>query len=192
MKKVLNFGIDIDGTVTCPKTFVPYLNKSFNKNLTYNDIKQYNLAQVINITEDEFNKWLWENEEEIYKDSLLSEAVKETLYDWHNKHQLIYISARHKRYEQLTYDWFSKHNIPYHDIHCTGAHNKITPVRSNKIDLFFEDNYNNACQIAEECEIPVVLFDTPYNQGVLPKDVKRVPNWNEANTWVNNWIKQNI
>ncbi|KHF31202.1 hypothetical protein LR68_00151 [Anoxybacillus sp. BCO1] len=27
------FGIDIDGTVTCPSTFIPYLNKSFQKNL---------------------------------------------------------------------------------------------------------------------------------------------------------------
>ena len=28
MKK--RFGIDIDGTVTCPTTFVPYLNEGFN------------------------------------------------------------------------------------------------------------------------------------------------------------------
>jgi uncharacterized protein len=192
MKKALNFGIDIDGTVTCPTTFVPYLNQSFNVNLSYEEIKEYNLAKAVNITDEEFNKWLWDNESEIYKTSPLAQNVKEILFSWHKQHQLIYISARHKRYEQITYDWFTKQDLPYHHIHCTGDHNKVTPVLFNKIDLFFEDNYNNACQIAEECKIPVILFDTPYNQGSIPAAVKRVPTWNEANEWVNNWIKQTV
>ena len=44
MKK--RFGIDIDGTVTCPKTFIPYLNKSFNLKLTLEDINEYDLLPI--------------------------------------------------------------------------------------------------------------------------------------------------
>ena len=42
--------------------------------------------------------------------------------------------------------------------------------------------------IHEECNIPVLLFDTPYNQDPIPKGVIRVNNWNEANKWVKNWL----
>lgn len=192
MKMVLKFGIDIDGTVTSPTTFVPYLNKSFNLNLTYNDIKDYNLAKAVNITDEEMSKWFLQNEAGIYQESPLAENVRETLEQWHQDYQLIYISARDKRYEEITYDWFAENNMPYHAIHCTGKHNKVVPVQENKIDLFFEDNYKNACQIAEECGIPVVLFDTPYNQGPLPNMVKRVSNWQEAKDWVNNWVMKKI
>jgi uncharacterized HAD superfamily protein len=191
MHKTFNFGIDIDGTVTCPTTFIPHLNQSFNVNLTIEDIKQYNLAKALNITDEAFAQWLRDNESEIYKNPPLASNAKDILSNWQH-HQLIYISARHSRYETITNNWFTKLGLPYHQIHCTGDHNKIEPVLNNNIDVFFEDNFNNACQISEECQIPVVLFDTPYNKGTLPDLVSRVSGWPEAKLHVDNWIKQAI
>ena len=43
---MLRLGIDIDGTVTSPETFVPYLNKSFGINITLNDMKEYDLTKL--------------------------------------------------------------------------------------------------------------------------------------------------
>ena len=34
--------------------------------------------------------------------------------------------------------------------------------------------------IHEQCHIPVLLFNTPYNQDPIPDGVIRVHNWNEA------------
>ena len=45
--------------------------------------------------------------------------------------------------------------------------------------------------IAEECEIPVILFDAPYNRMAIPNNVIRVENWMEAYQWVNQWTKEN-
>jgi uncharacterized protein len=42
--------------------------------------------------------------------------------------------------------------------------------------------------ISEECKIPVILFNTPYNQDPVPKRVIRVNNWQEASAWVNQWM----
>jgi hypothetical protein len=58
------------------------------------------------------------------------------------------------------------------------------------VEIFFEDKHDNAVMIHEECQIPVILFDTPYNQDPIPNGVIRVNNWREANKWVENWMKQ--
>ena len=57
MNQKPRLGIDIDGTVTCPKTFVPYLQRDFNQQLKYEDITEYNLANVLNCKEEEMLSW---------------------------------------------------------------------------------------------------------------------------------------
>ncbi|WP_338379247.1 hypothetical protein, partial [Enterococcus faecium] len=49
MKK--RFGIDIDGTVTCPSSMVPFLNEAFNLNITLDDVKQYDLMPLVSVSE---------------------------------------------------------------------------------------------------------------------------------------------
>jgi uncharacterized protein len=44
--------------------------------------------------------------------------------------------------------------------------------------------------ISEELSIPVLLFNTPYNQKPIPEGVIRVNNWMEADEWVQHWLKQ--
>jgi len=36
----------------------------------------------------------------------------------------------------------------------------------------------------EELNIPIILFDAPYNRLTLPNDVIRVQSWQEAERWV--------
>ncbi len=59
------------------------------------------------------------------------------------------------------------------------------------MDIFFEDKHDNAVMIHEECNIPVILFNTPYNQEPIPNGVIRVNNWKQAYIWVENWVKNN-
>jgi uncharacterized HAD superfamily protein len=178
MKKRL--GIDIDGTVTCPSTFIPYLNESFRKNFTLKDITQYNLAPLYDTTEEEMDRWMEKYEAMIYECAPLAEHALEVINSWKNKYELFYISARGRHLYDLTEQWFQKNGVHYHHIELIGSHDKIEAVKTYRISAFFEDKYDNACDIAEECHIPVILFDTPYNQGPLPKQVIRVKDWLEA------------
>jgi uncharacterized protein len=173
-------GIDIDGTVTCPTTFIPYLNKSFKKQLTLNDITQYDLVPILNTTEEELNKWMDEFEPIIYRQAPLAEHALDVINDWKNKFELFYISARGKHLYDITEEWFKEKGVHYHHIELVGSHDKIEAVKKYKINAFFEDKYDNACDIGEQCDIPVILFNTPYNQGPLPKQVIRVNSWLEA------------
>ncbi|XQY90726.1 hypothetical protein ACNRWW_14470 [Metabacillus sp. HB246100] len=189
---MLRLGIDIDGTVTDPKTFVPYLNKSFNRNLNFEDLNQYDLTKVLNITDLDFWNWMNEFEPIIYKDAPLANHAKIVLDEWKTEHQLLFISARRKHLLDITYNWFKEKDLFYHHIELIGSHDKLEAVKSHEISIFFEDKHDNACMISEEHDIPVILFNTPYNQDPIPNGVIRVNDWLEAKQWVNGWYDKKV
>ncbi|WP_456279364.1 hypothetical protein [Bacillus sp. AK128] len=178
-------GIDIDGTITCPTSFIPYINQSFNLNLTLKDLTVYDLATIIGISSEEFYKWMKTAEPTIYTNAkMVDDYVMSVLNKWYDEHQLIFISARNNQYFDITQSWFANREVPYHHIELIGKHDKLEAVRKHEVEVFFEDKHDNACEISEECNIPVLLFNTPYNQEPIPKNVIRVNNWKEAKDWV--------
>lgn len=189
MKKRWNLGIDIDGTVTDPATFVPYLNQAFNKQLLYEEITQFHLPPLYGVSDQEFREWFLRNEGNIYSKALLAESAKEILDNLAQAHQLIYISARNQDHHKITVNWFDQLQLPYHQITLLGSHDKIYIAKENAIEIFFEDKLDNANDIAEELNIPVLLFNTPYNQGKLHHHVNRVQHWREANSVLTHLIK---
>lgn len=75
---MLRLGIDIDGTITAQDTFVPYLNRSFNLSISLNDMTDYDLTKLLNITQEEFWDWMNQNEAIIYKEALLAQHAKQS------------------------------------------------------------------------------------------------------------------
>ncbi|MCH6266600.1 5' nucleotidase, NT5C type [Neobacillus citreus] len=188
MKK--RFGIDIDGTVTCPTSLLPFINKAFGMNIAYEDITQYNLTPFVKVDEKVFAHWFSENEPIIYEGSPLAKGVKPILNKWKNEHELFFISARGPHLLEVTENWFSAHGLTFHHIELIGSHDKVETAKNLKVDLFFEDKHDNAVALHEECGIPVILFDTPYNQEPIPQGVIRVNDWAEAAIWVENWLRK--
>lgn len=186
MKK--KFGIDIDGTVTRPDTFIPFLNEAFQLNLAYEDVKQYDFYPYVNVSREELDHWFTKNEPVFYKKSLPAEGAKEVLNKWTSYADLYYISARHQGLLNITKNWFTTHNLQYHHLELVGSHDKVETAKKLAVDLFLEDKHDNAVAIAEECKIPVLLFNTPYNQDPVPNEVIRVHSWQEAQNWVHNWL----
>ncbi|MGG1663412.1 hypothetical protein [Brevibacillus sp. NRS-1366] len=187
-EKVLTIGIDIDGTVTSPSSIVPLMNESFGKDLRYEDCYEYNLANVYNITDAEFDDWLDQNGGRLYDESPVHGNADQILRKWHSQFRLVYISARDARHRDVTLNWFSRFDIPFHEIDLVGSHDKLAAARKWQVDLFMEDRLENALQLSEALQIPVLLFDTPYNQGTLPKLVHRVTSWDDVQEKVSELI----
>ncbi|MEH6941241.1 5' nucleotidase, NT5C type [Bacillus sp. JJ722] len=185
----IRFGIDIDGTITRPDTFLPFLNKDFGLTLTIEDITEYDLTPFVNVQPSVLAQWFTKNEAMIYEASPLYEGAKEVVNRWSNLGDLYFISARNTHLMDVTEMWFHKNQVAYHHIELIGTHNKIATVKKHNINVFFEDKHDNAVEISEECDIPVILFNTAYNQGSIPSNVIRVNNWQEAENWVNNSFK---
>ena len=184
------FGIDIDGTITKPDSMLPYINKAFQLQLTLEDINQYEFYPFVNVPTHEFDQWFHENEPIMYLESPMVKYAKQVLQQWKEDFELYFISARNQNLLPVTKQWFSNNDLLYHHIELIGTHNKVATVKKHQIDLFFEDKHDNAVAIAEQCGIPVILFDTPYNRMATPRNVIRVDTWLEASQWVNEWIKE--
>lgn len=173
----ISLGIDIDGTITEPDCFIPHLNEAFGKELTLDDIVQYDLHRLYGVSKDEMKEWFEEHSSRLYAASSLQTGARRVLRSLAQQFRLVYISARTESEYDTTYAWFNKHDVPYDDVHLIGTHHKIETAREQRVQLFFEDKYDNACDLCEALSIPVILFDTPYNQGPLPDRVYRIQNW---------------
>ncbi|MGG5255029.1 5' nucleotidase, NT5C type [Neobacillus sp. SM06] len=182
------FGIDIDGTVTSPASMIPFINKDFGLDITLDDITQYDLNPLVNVSEAEFAAWFYKNEPLIYAKSPLAQGASTVLSKWQKVHDLIFISARGSHLLEVTKKWFDEHNLGFHHIELIGTHDKVETAKKHNVALFLEDKHDNAVMIHEECQIPVLLFDTPYNRDPLPNGVVRIYNWNEADEWVKKWL----
>lgn len=178
--KILTIGIDIDGTVTSPSSIVPLMNESFGRDLRYEDCLEYNLANVYQITDEEFDAWLAQNGERLYDSAPVHGTADQVLRAWFSSHKLVYISAREHRHLDVTLNWFARYEIPYHEVDLVGTHDKLSASRKWEVDVFLEDRLENALQLSEALQIPVFLFDTPYNQATLPPLVHRVTSWEEV------------
>ncbi|PIC84762.1 hypothetical protein [Sporosarcina sp. P1] len=180
----IRFGIDIDGTVTTPTALLPHINKHFGSSLTLDDIKEYDLTKAFDVDPIQFGQWYKETEELIYQTSPAQEFAKEVLTNWQKQFELYYISARGQNVLESTTNWFHEQQIPYDHVELIGTHYKIEAAKQFNVDVFFEDKHDNAVGIHEELDIPVFLFDTPYNQDPIPEGVIRVANWKQADQYV--------
>lgn len=186
MTKKPRFGIDIDGTVTCPSTLIPHINKQYSVNITLDDVVEYDFLSAFPhpVDRKQFQAWFKENEPAMYAVSECAAHAQQILNTWQHRYELFYISARGENVLDITLDWFAKEAIPYDHIELIGNHDKINVAKKHQIDIFFEDKHDNAVMIAEQLDIPVLLFDTPYNRPPVPNNVIRVQNWLEANQWI--------
>lgn len=180
------FGIDIDGTVTCPATLIPHINKQYNIQMTLDDVVEYDFLSGFPhpIDRAEFQRWFKANETKMYEVSEAAKYAQQVLRNWQQKYELYYISARGENSHDVTKNWFLQHQIPYDHIELIGSHDKIAIAKQHKVHAFFEDKHDNAVMLAEELKIPVVLFNTPYNQQAVPQNVIRVNDWLEAERFI--------
>ena len=179
------FGIDIDGTVTCPSTLIPHINKQYNVSLTLDDIVEYDFTCALDVDKEAFNSWFKQHEADMYRVSTLAAGALDVLKAWQTQAALLYISARGENVAQLTEEWFVANDVPFDQITCIGKHDKLAVAKEQQVEAFFEDKHDNAVMLAEELNIPVILFDTPYNRLSVPSNVIRVASWQEAQRWIN-------
>ena len=100
-------------------------------------------------------------------------------------HRLFIVTGRATRDAATTNEWLEQVGLLRH--FSAVVHNGIEPVSRYKsgaafilqLDLFIEDELEVATAVAKKA-IPVLLFDRPWNQGPLPKNMQRVRSWPEV------------
>lgn len=197
MTKKLKIGIDIDNVIsdTYP-TFIKKFNSTFGKNFQYEEITDFyyleRKSEVMGIDKSTISKFI--------NDLLLDEnfqmrispigQAREVITRWSRQgYSIRYITARPFHMKINTMKWLTKHrfllNGVFLDFFPEATHNfdnrhkavlyKKEIAHQQNIDIFIEDSR----EIAEVLDIPVLLMDRPWNQGELPKNIRRVKDWME-------------
>lgn len=178
----LNLGIDIDGVLTDEG---PHTDSVWQKNISsYLDRKielqefTYNLQQAFGLTEDELIGFIEKKLPDVYKNAVPAAEAASTLLNLKEQgHKLILITARDKKFRHLTENWLAENKIPYHELYH--EHDKAPLALTKNIDLFIDDNKENALSLAA-AGIPVLLVNQYHNFDFkTTAKIKRVNNWSE-------------
>lgn len=177
--KNLNICIDIDGTITDPYFWLGIANEYFNKSITIDEITEYRIDKVMGITRDEYYDFYNKNKFKMHNEEVrLRKNAREIIEELIKTNNIYFVTARDEDLKIITYAYLKKNNVPYDDVFVLGTDYKVDTARKLECDIFIEDCYENAIQLAEN-GFKVLLIDTNYNRNRINKNIVRVFNWNE-------------
>lgn len=180
MKKMknLNICIDIDGTITDAYYWLNRTNEYFKKNITVEQVTEYEIPMVMGIEEKDYYDFYEKNKLKIHWEQELREDAKEFLNQLNELHNTYFVTARTTDLTMLTHRYLRKNGIAYDDLFVLGSHYKVDKAIELNCDVFIEDNYNNAIQLSN-AGFKVLLLDTNYNRKPINHNIIRVNNWKE-------------
>lgn len=188
----MNYGIDIDDTISKTADKLIEYGKTFNKQVLkrgYNDKlsevpDHFYLKYIFGWNESEEMKFL--EEYGYYKKMIenveVKENVKQTFKTIKEKGDNIYlITARFITdkfsVNDLTKNWLEKNNIPFDEL-IVNADNKAEICKNKKIDIFIDDSYKNCMQVANQ-GIKTYLMTTELNKNIDSGNIQRIYSWKD-------------
>ncbi|MBR0474768.1 MAG: hypothetical protein IJJ19_07165 [Erysipelotrichaceae bacterium] len=182
----MRLAIDIDGCMTDDNRFrlEQHGKYLYEHNLPEMDLPYESEIKCGYFTEEQVNEFwnatFFEYIENVQPLLYVSEVMHKLKEDGHT----IFIctgrvgSTRQDEYGEkvrnITINWLKKYDIVYDDIIFSGFP-KINYIRPYNCDLFVEDNTRTATILAKE--MPVLLFDNPYNVNYECDNVTRIFSW---------------
>ena len=176
--KNLNICIDIDGTITSPYHYLPYLNSIYNKKLTEEDFTTVYWAELYGDTLEGMLDKLHSKYMNSYSEAKVVEGVKDVIDELYKDNNLFFVTARNYSLTQITQDWLKKQQLSQIPLYSLGTDNKLHKANELKCDIFIVDHPNNALNLANG-GIKVILIDCNYNKGVEHQNITRVSYWKE-------------
>ncbi len=187
--KTLKIGVDFDDVLFgFNEGFAGFYNTLYGTSFTRSNVKQYGLHHTYGGTQEEVSlliqKFLKSEEHKKVAPILGAKEHLQNLI----KHEFIIVSARSEQQSrEVVTEWLNIH-FPnfFQKIHLTGSVDKnaehVKPKEGvaleYELDVFIEDSLSVASRISA-VGIPVILLDTPWNQGEVPEGVTRVFSWAE-------------
>ncbi|MGM0395955.1 MAG: 5' nucleotidase, NT5C type [Bacillota bacterium] len=172
----LNLCIDIDGTITDAYYWLDYANEHFGTCINPHHVTTYDIHHVLNVSREDYMKFYEMNCEKIHGNSEPRVNTDLVLWRLAQQHNVSYVTARDPKIRAVTEDWFKKNGMPNCNLHMLGSHYKVEKARELNCDIFIEDRYENAIQLAL-AGIKVLLIDCSYNRQPLIPGITRVFNW---------------
>lgn len=186
----MKIAVDIDDTLAeLQKSWLDYYNKVYGYEYIFEDIKHPDFAYIEDVDRNEAMKRLFEFYQSKAFDQLNTVfGAVEAIEKLAKKHELIIISARETSILEKSKKWLNKY---FPDKFSKVIHlgnyskkqkvNKYEKAKELEVDVFIEDNLEQANQLAEN-GISVLLLDKPWNREPYDSNlIRRMISWKEVN-----------
>lgn len=174
----LNICIDIDGTITSPYHFLPYLNNMYNKNITEEECITLDWKELYGEDIEELLNKFHNEYMNAYEEAEVVEGAKDIIAELCAENNLYFVTARSVDLTDVTTNWLEQKGFAGIDVHLLGSDYKIEKAKELNCNLFIEDNPWNAVQIAK-AGINVILIDANYNKNTEHEKITRVKDWKQ-------------
>lgn len=187
-KKII--GVDLDDVLLdFNANLCKFYNKKFNTSLKRENIISFELAEIWGCTVEEARKIVADfYKSDQHKGALPIKEAPSVIKKLSKNRELYIISARPEYLRKETTEWLNKHyGSVFNGVHLISQyHNNGDTTKKTKaevcdelgVEIFIDDSLDNANSIAND-KRTVLLLDTPWNQGKLNKNIKRVYSWKE-------------
>ncbi len=173
----LNLCIDMDGTITEPYYWLTRANEYFKTSIQPADVNGYEIHKILEVTQEDFNHFYDLFGKVLHKEAEIRFGAREVIAkSYQDYHKINFVTAREEKMRDVSLEWLSRHQMPMDSIHLLGCPNKVGKATELESDIFIEDSYDNAIQLAES-GFDVLLLDCNYNKGGIPSNVMRVNSW---------------
>jgi len=177
-KMKLNICIDIDGTITEPYYWLELANEYFGNSIKPSDVTKYEIHEVLNVPREDYLNFYELYAKQMHIESEVREGAKQILSKLNRLHNIFYVTARDVKLEKITTEWFTKHDLPWAQLYLLGTHYKVDKAKELNCNIFIEDRYENAIQLAL-AGFKVLLIDCNYNRRALIPGITRVFSWKD-------------
>ncbi len=187
-------GVDFDDVLfKCNDALAVFHNTTYGTSYSKSDVHEFDLSSVWNCTPEETRRRIYEFVSSDFHHQ--AEAVfgaYDALKTLGEGNDIVIVTGRHESAKDATLEWLSKNFLGlYREIHFVGHDDpdeskrrlKSEVVKELGISLFIDDASHFAADVAS-AGIPVLLFDTPWNQGDIAPGVTRVFSWEEILTLI--------
>ena len=186
----MTIGIDLDDVLaSLMVSLVDFHNQRYKTTLTRNDFRHFDLWRTWGGNREEAIRKVYEFYEakEFENVGTVPGAIDALASLKAMEHRLYVITARPNHIIKKTEVWLERHFPKTFDgVHFTNAfivsgpsRKKVDVCKELGVELLIDDNlvYVNECATEGT---PALLFDAPWNQGVLPAGVTRISSWDEV------------
>ncbi len=182
-------GVDLDDVVIdCNAALCRWHNQRYGTSYERKDIVSYELAKIWRCTpEESIERCLRFYHTDEHHTAASVQGAIAGLQELRKQNTLVAVTSRPESVRDLTLAWLRKQGAEVFDaMHFLGHYHEPVEKRISKAEvckqvgvaLFIEDSFAHATAIA--CVgIPVLLLDSPWNQGAIPELVTRVFSWEE-------------
>ncbi len=187
---ILRIGIDIDDVLADSLPgFVEALKQRFGVQASLTEAGWEMLRRYPEIPIEEIRAFFTDlHEAGFFGSRPLLLGAREGIEQLHRKgHRLFIVTGRLQRDRDITERWLDMRGLAsfFQEVVCrdgaTAPLHKRQAAERLRLDMLLEDEYEVALAAAE-LPVQVLLFDRPWNQGLLPPRVLRVRSWPDVLT----------